>query len=284
MYVRELVASMLRRWYFVLAGVSLTVGLCFAAFTLVPVTYEAKGSMLLLPPKSSVGQRGNPYLYLGGLAQAVEVVSARINSTDVRNQIQKAFPGAQFEAGQDTTTTGPILAVTASSTSDADSLAVVRSVMNSIPDSLELMQDDLQVPDSSRITATVLTVDAQATEVTKARDRAVIALAGGGLAGTVLLTGFLDGLLIARRPRELVADYLLPPWVVSEQQQRGPDPMVDLRTDDHRARKQPQAASAVNNLAMRERDAGLAQRELAYSESSIRNGSNGNQLNNAPEI
>jgi hypothetical protein len=223
-------------------------------------------------------------LYLGGLAQAVEVVSARINSADVRNQIQKAYPGTQFEAGQDTTTTGPILAVTASSSSDVDSLAVVQMVMNLIPGSLEVMQEDLEVPNPSRITATVLTVDAQATEITKTRDRAVIALAGVGVAGTVLLTGFLDGLLVARRPREVVAGYLLPPWVVSEQQPRGPERPLDLPTDDRPARKQPPAKTVAQDSALREQNAGLAEREPVYSESMIWNGSKGDQLNKTPKV
>lgn len=60
MYLRDLVASMIRRWYFIVTGVLLTGVLGFLAFSFVPVTYQASGSVLLLPPKSSVGARGNP--------------------------------------------------------------------------------------------------------------------------------------------------------------------------------------------------------------------------------
>ncbi|MCW2530013.1 MAG: hypothetical protein JWM76_4873, partial [Pseudonocardiales bacterium] len=53
---------MLRRWYLTFVGVLVTAALCAAAIVLVPAKYQASASLLLLPPKTAVGNGGNPYL------------------------------------------------------------------------------------------------------------------------------------------------------------------------------------------------------------------------------
>lgn len=201
MYIRDLVASMVRRWYFLAAGLVLTAALCFLAFRLAPVTYESTGSVLLLPPKSSVGSRGNPFLYLGGLGQAAEVLTARLNAAEVRVPLETAHPDATFEIGPDPTTTGPILTVTVESTSREDSLATTTAALAAVPSTLTTLQTELAIPQGSQITVMALTVIDEPEMVVKTRNRAVIAVAGLGIAGTVLLTGFLDGLVGARRQR-----------------------------------------------------------------------------------
>ncbi len=52
--MRDLVASMKRRWYLTLAGILVTVALCLAAMQLVPPKYQANGSLVLLPPAGAV--------------------------------------------------------------------------------------------------------------------------------------------------------------------------------------------------------------------------------------
>lgn len=212
MYIRDLIASLLRRWYLLVTGLLLTVALCIGAYMFVPVSYQAKGSVLLLPPASSVGARGNPYLYLGGLAQAVEVLSARMNATEIRKPIQDQHPDATIEIGQDVESTGPIVAVVVSSVTAVDTTATVEQVLSALPTTLLDMQDLLDVPESSRITSIRLTSDITVEAVTKARDRAVIALAGVGLAGTILLVGLIDGLLLGRLPRLRRAVEPAPGW------------------------------------------------------------------------
>lgn len=221
MYVRDLLLSLLRRWYIIVAGLLVTAALCGVAFIKIPLTYEATGSVLLLPPKSSVGSRGNPYLYLGGLAQAVEVLSARLNASTIRKPIEESHPDTTFDVGQDQTSTGPLLSVSVSSNSEAETLAVVKAVMAEVPRALTGMQDDLQIPEGSRIGSLILTDPTEATELSKTRSRGVIALAGVGVAGTVLLAGLLDGLLMARTRRRQAIDPS-PGWVSTPS--AGPDP------------------------------------------------------------
>jgi uncharacterized protein involved in exopolysaccharide biosynthesis len=202
MSARDLLRSLARRWYLLVVGCLLTAGLCVGAFHVVAPSYEAHGSVLLLPPKTSVGKRGNPYLYLGGLGQAGEVLSARLNTAEVLDPIEGRHPGTTLEIGPDVTTTGPILSVTVTGGSDSAAMGALTQALKTVPPVLTRLQDDLAVPAASRITVLDLTRDAVATPVTKARERAVIALAALGFAGSLLLTGFLDGLLAAH-PRRL---------------------------------------------------------------------------------
>lgn len=209
MYVRDLLRSLVRRWYLVLVGLVLTAGLSFAVFSSAPISYETQASMLLLPPKSSVGSRGNPYLYLGGLGQAVEVLSARMNSDQVSRPVAVAHPDVEFSVAQDTTTTGPILLIKVTAPSEAEAMQVQGALVDLVPPALQDMQDGLSIPESSRIDLMTLVADSRAEPDTKTRDRALIVVAGVGLAGTLLLTGLIDSLLRSRGPRRprMVADW-----------------------------------------------------------------------------
>ena len=58
MYLRELGMSLLRRWYFVLAGLMITGALTYMVFEKAPISYSANASSVLLPPSSTVGPGG----------------------------------------------------------------------------------------------------------------------------------------------------------------------------------------------------------------------------------
>lgn len=201
MYLRDLVRSVVTRWYFVLAGLLATAGLSAAAYFAVPVSYDTQASMLLLPPKSSVGARGNPYLYLGGLGQAVEVLSARMNADRVAKPLVDDHPSVDFTMGPDITTTGPILLIKVTAPSEAEAMAVMSALVDLVPPTLEEMQDGLSIPTRSRIDVMTLVTSSGATPDTQTRDRAVIVVGAVGTAGTLLLTGLADSLLKSRRPR-----------------------------------------------------------------------------------
>ena len=63
------------------------------------------------------------------------------------------------------------------------------------------MQADLGVPPKARITLTDVSVDAKATPDTTRRTQFVAAAAVAAVGATILLTGVIDGLIMARRAR-----------------------------------------------------------------------------------
>lgn len=203
MVLYDFLANMRRRWYLILIGLLLTAMASVAVYVATPATYETKASLLLLPPKSSVGTRGNPFLYLGGLDQALDVLSTRLNAEEVTKPIAQAYPQITLEIARDASTSGPILVIDATSSNAQDTLTVVNKVVSMVPSTLGTLQDGLQIPTGSRITLMNLNIDQEPTVDLKNKLRAVVAIAALGLAGTVLFAGLIDSLLAGRRRRRL---------------------------------------------------------------------------------
>jgi hypothetical protein len=199
MYFRDLLTAVMRRWYVVMLGLVLTALLCLRVVGGVDLRYEADGRVLLLPPKRCVERGGNPYLYLGGLTQALDVLIARLQSEQVMDGLADTFPDTEITVAPDVTTTGPIIAVTVAGPNPNAAIAATQSVMAAVPVQLNSLQDDLSVPETSRITSMVLTVSEDATPNAKARNRLLVLAAAGGVALSLLLAGFVDGLLRSRR-------------------------------------------------------------------------------------
>lgn len=201
MEAKDLARSLLRRWYVLLVGLLLTAAAVVGVARTMPVTYDASSSVLLLPPDSSVGEEGNPYLYLGGLGQAVDVLVMRLNSDTVAQPILDRHPDVTLTVSRDVTTTGPIILVTSSAPDPADGEAAVDEVVAALPAQLADLQSALGVPDGSVITSTPLTEVEDAAPNGKARLRAAIAVLGAGLVLSLLVTSLVDRQLVERRRR-----------------------------------------------------------------------------------
>lgn len=192
---------MLRRWYAVLAGLLAVGGLSYYLYGAVPVDYKATGNVVLLPSAESVGKDGNPYLFLTGLNQAMDVLTRRLSAPDTVGLLTHGHPGSSFIAAADETSGSSILLVTAKGRTPADATSLVAAVVDDVPSELAAMQDDLKVPQSSRISS--MKVAAPTAPIVDAKSRIQV-VAGTGIAGlvaVVLLTALLDGLLLrwARR-------------------------------------------------------------------------------------
>ena len=74
-----------------------------------PPTYEAKASILMLPPQSTVEEGGNPYLQLANLEQVVDVMTRALNSQSTVAATAEAAPTGTYEVEPDYTSSGPIL-------------------------------------------------------------------------------------------------------------------------------------------------------------------------------
>ncbi|MDT9592544.1 hypothetical protein RDV89_05660 [Nocardioides zeae] len=195
-----------RRWYVAVVAVALAGVATLTAAGSVPTTTTAGASVLLLPPASSLGEDGNPYLYLGGLGQAADVLVARLDSEDVAGPVRERHPDVEIVVTRDTTTTGPILLVTATATDASTVGPAVEDVLATVPDQLRSLQDSLGVPEGSVITSTTLTDVDLAPADTSARTRAGLAAGAVGLGAAVLLTCGVDLLLMRRRRGAAASD------------------------------------------------------------------------------
>ncbi|MGN6326416.1 hypothetical protein [Pseudolysinimonas sp.] len=201
MYLRDLARGLARRWYILLIGVLLTIPSAIAAFASTPVTYTAQASMVLLPPSASVDKTGNPYLQLDGLAQALEILGQRMSSESERSAIAAEHPGVTYVAGPDTTTSGPILLLSTEAPRASGALRTLTDLRAAAADTLNGLQAQLDVPESSRIRITDVAVDDSPTVSTKSRTQITLIVIAAGVVLTVLVAGVVDRALAARRRR-----------------------------------------------------------------------------------
>jgi hypothetical protein len=199
MFLRDVVASLARRWYLTLAGLLVTAGLAFIALQLVPPVWESKANVVLLPPKSTVEPGGNPYLQLGGLAPTLDLLVASLDDQEMEQLIKSVSPTAEYTVVADTTSSGPVLAVTVEDRTPANSLAARDQVVGQVPLKLDALQDNLTIPSRSRITSMVLTQDNKPEIVGKDQLRALVVAVGAGAVGTALMVALIDGYLTRRR-------------------------------------------------------------------------------------
>ncbi|MEO8219695.1 MAG: hypothetical protein ABI563_02770 [Specibacter sp.] len=195
MFVRDMLVSCLRRWYFVVLGLIITGVATYFAFNMVLPTYEAKASIVLIPPAVAVTVGDNPYLYLGGLEQALGVLQVKASSPEVAAPLLDKFPGSSMAISKDPTTSGPIMAITVAADTPEQTMALLKGTLELVPSTLTSLQTELKVPAASVITSMPLSLDVEPTKIAKKQIQ-MTAMAGvGGLAATLLITGFIDRLM-----------------------------------------------------------------------------------------
>lgn len=201
MLVWDFIRTSLARWYIIVAGLILTVAGSYFVYQNASVSYQATASVVLIPPKDSVVIGDNPYLYLGGLDQALGVVAVRMSSSEVSIPLAERFPGAAFTIAKDATTTGPIMAIGVTGNDATRTLTLLDTVVGLVPQQLSELQSTLDVPAGSRISSLTLAQDNQPAVLTKDRTRAVLVVGAAGATMTLLFTAALDKLLVRRREK-----------------------------------------------------------------------------------
>ena len=215
MEMRVVWRALRRRWYLVLALMVLTVGATFLVAQRVGETYEATGTVLVFPPSQTEGPTGtmseeNPYLSLGGVGQARDVVVRALTSKEVGDAFGTDYPaGTTFEVVPDYTNSAPIILFTVEAASPTVATEALSSLIDRVPVELEKLQAGLDLPAAQRVTSVVLTRDESPAATKKAMIRSALmtmaALGGMGL----LLIAFVDGWLAGRRepdPEELAVE------------------------------------------------------------------------------
>lgn len=202
MQLRTVLASLGRRWYLVVAGILITGLLCMAVQISAPEKYKSQASLVLMPSSQSIGDAGNPYLYLGGLSEALDILIRKITSQPVMERLLANFGSASYTAEPDRGTSGAILVITATADNPEETMAVLKAVMDETPRSLNEMQESLNVAVPARITTMGLLIDRKAVPEVKARTQLVFVAGAGGLALTLALSVLVDGVLMTRTRRK----------------------------------------------------------------------------------
>lgn len=195
MFLHDLGHALLRRWYLVIVGLLATAAGVYGIQQYIPITYKAEASVVLVPPETAVIEGENPYLYMGGLDQAMSVLIVRMNSDSIAQKILHNDPNLTYNLAKDATTTGPIILIESEAPTGDAALDIVDKLLKSMPPNLVAIQDALGVQENARISVMTIVQDHEATEVTKKQMRMMIAGAGGGVALTLLFTGWIDQML-----------------------------------------------------------------------------------------
>jgi len=198
MYLSELLRSLGRRWYIVVVGLLATVGLSYTATTAVPAEYVATSSMLLLPPANTVGAGGNPYLALGGLQAAADVLSRALTDQAISERIAPISGTATYIVQSDHTTSGPIMYIEVTDHSADGAVSTLGKIIDEAPGILKQLQTDVGAPTASFMSVETITRDTIPTPDTKSQMRAVILVAVVGLVGTIFGTSLINSLLVRR--------------------------------------------------------------------------------------
>jgi hypothetical protein len=199
----DLPRIMRQRWYFTLVGLLVTLLLCGLAAIAVPVKYQARAQILVLPPHTSVGTGGNPYLALGGLQAASDVLARAMSDGKTYQLLRSQGVTGTYTVARDLTTSGPILLVVAEDSTATGALNTLNGILSQAAPRLSQLQDDLSVPENTRLTSNVFTQDSVAGIQRKSQLRAILVAFAGGVFVTIMLVSAADSVLTRRRRRRL---------------------------------------------------------------------------------
>jgi len=201
MKLADILSALRRRWYIVVPGLVLAVIVTATTWTLTGDDYERTATQVLLPGESSVPEDGNPYLYIGGLGQAADIVVRALSSPNVVDPIVQRHPGTEITVERDPSTSGPVFMITVLASSDRTAEDVVDTLVARTAIVLDELQDEQSIAERDRITVMPIFVDEES--VVERRNRlTVTAFVGVGSAVLVLvLAALTDGIVLSRARR-----------------------------------------------------------------------------------
>ena len=201
MNLADTLRGLWRRWYIVIPGILLAAALAAGAWSVIPPGYERSSTQLLIPGEASMPEGANPYLFLGGLTLAADVLVRAVGSENEKNEVIEQYPGAEIRVTRDVSTAGPVILIAVTATSDADAEEVLGLVVNRTETLLDELQETEKIAATNRVTLLPVTVDSLS--LLDQRNR-FLAVAGVGLAGTALtliVASLVEGLSVKRKRR-----------------------------------------------------------------------------------
>lgn len=246
MNLADTLRGLWRRRRIVIPGLILTIVVAIAAWGVIEPSYERTGVQLLLPGVTSIPDAGNPYLYLGGLSQASDVLVTAMSSGGEVDSLIKEYPGAELVIRRDPLTSGPQILTTVTAGSDADARRILEAAVERTSKTLDSLQDVNGITAGNRMSIESITVDTKSTLVEKNRILGVVGAALAMLLVTLLTAGLVDGLSTRKRrhasgdPQNSELHYDDPPSEIAPVMNRDrgapPRPLSRRRSRPRRAR------------------------------------------------
>ena len=215
MYLSELRQAIARCWYVAVLGSVACAAMVLVALRLVPAQYETNAEILLLPPQTTSGAGGNPYLSLGGLQSTADVVARSVMAADVVASVRAGGGSDRFVVETDRTTSGPLMLVTVTDPDRQLASRTLSLVVAAVPQTLSDLQATSDVKPSFRITSEVITSQKEPRAGHKSQVRAAIVALAAGLVGSLGAVSLTDSLVSRRRrrvPQVGVSDAALTRW------------------------------------------------------------------------
>lgn len=236
MNLADTLRGLWRRWYIVIPGLLLAIVVALAAWQAIKPDYQRTGTQLLLPGTASIPEAGNPYLYLGGLSQASDVLVTAMASDFEKNSLLTGHAGAEITIERDPLTSGPQILTTVSARSDVEAGEILDAAIVRTKQMLDSLQDVDGITAGNRIGIKTITVDNQSTLIQKTR---VLGVAGAALLVlllTLIVAGLVEGLSTRKRRRRWT-DAATPE--LDEEQPPAKDDVVALQPENYRGRRVP---------------------------------------------
>jgi hypothetical protein len=206
MSVSGLPHTLFKRWYLALVGLVVTIGLVAAAAIAVPVSYEAKANLVLIPPANSASNGDNPLLGLTGLQSAADVLARAMSDPVEVNKLKQQGVTGKYTVARDLTTDGPVLVVTVDGDDSGGVLRELKLILADMPTILSQVQQSASVAKSDQIRLLTLNTADKPTSDRKSQLRAVIVAVVLGLVLTMLIVNVGDRLARRRRPSGVESD------------------------------------------------------------------------------
>ncbi len=199
----DLLRVLVRRWWVTVPLLALT---AVAAVTLggrQSTTYDGTASLLLVLPAND-GSNGeqvvNPLTVLGVGAPFGSLVGTVLDSPETRDAVEQAGGSRDFELAQGKGS--PTLVVTVQAASDQVARQTVESVLAEARQSIQQLQDEIDVPQGQRLAGRVV-VEPVVTATVSSSTRVLLAVAAAGLLITALVALAVEALLSTRRRRSV---------------------------------------------------------------------------------
>ncbi len=239
MDLAEVLRTAGRRWYFLVVGLLITAGLAFAVFTIVPITYDVKASLLLLPPSVVQDPTGepqvvNPFLNLGGLDVAAGVLAKALTDTATVETVIPDGSSAEYTVEKDARVSGSVLEVAVNAQSETEALSMLQTLVDLAESRLNDLQEAIDAPSNTEVRLMVVTDNDVAEPNYSTLLRALIVVVAGGIVLTLLLTVAGDALL---RRRAAKKNGTRPPF--EPPQTSPPSGAAPRKAEDQSDRKRP---------------------------------------------